>query len=247
MSWILLILLIVGVTSGTLLGSLYSRRYGKPDLLIGLYVAFILTAQMLATKISLFTVGPWHFTAPAGVLVFSVTFLLLDIVNERFGRKATQSMITIAFVSQVAMAFFLWLGTQFHAAPEWAARGELWDSLFSLVPQITVASWIAFFISENIDAYIYAWFRRMTAGRHLWMRNVFSTLPALVVDSCIFVSVAFWGVVPFSMMILVIKGQIVLKWLVGLINVPFMYLNYAILRHKSDLSKHVVWHGDAPE
>src|SRR3989344_5522743 len=223
MHWGLLLLWIIGVTSVTLLGSLYARRYGRSDLLIGLYVAFILAAQMLATKIALFTVGPWHFTAPAGVLVFSVTFLILDIVNERFGRKAAQGMITIAFVAQVAMAFFIWLGTQFHAAPEWAQQGETWDALFSLVPQITVASWVAFFISENIDAYIYAWFRRVTAGRHLWLRNAVSTLPALVIDSALFVPLAFFGVL------------------------PFMYMNYAILRHKGDIPEHELWQGDVPE
>lgn len=221
----------VGVTSFTLLGSLYARRFGRSDLLIGLYVSFVLTAQILAVKVAQFDLGMLGvWTAPAGVLVFSVTFLFLDIVNERFGRGETQRMIIIAFVAQVAMGFFIWLGTHFTADPTMAVRGSEWDHIFSLVPQIVLASWIAFLISENIDAYLFTWLKKLTKSRHLWIRNVFSTLPALAIDSIIFVLIAFHGA-PSGVLQTIIFGQIVIKWMVGIINIPFMYLNHAILHH----------------
>jgi queuosine precursor transporter len=228
MSLTVLLFWAVGVTSVTLLGSFYVRRYGRPDLLIALYVAFVLTAQILATKIASFDLGIAHFSGPAGVLVFSVTFLLLDIMNEKFGRKETQRMIFFAFVAQVAMAFFLWLGTQFTPDPFWAANSDSWNKFFGLVPRITLASWIAFLISENLDAYVFAWFKQWTHGKHLWMRNIFSSIPALALDSLLFVPLAFYGVAGFPIFA-AIKGQIVMKWLVGVISVPFMYLNHTII------------------
>ncbi|OGZ08459.1 MAG: hypothetical protein A3D65_01105 [Candidatus Lloydbacteria bacterium RIFCSPHIGHO2_02_FULL_50_13] len=228
MSLTVILLWAIGVTSVTLVGSLYVRRYDRPDLLIALYVAFVLTAQMLATKIASFDLGFAHFSGPAGVLVFSVTFLLLDIMNERFGRKETQHMIFLAFVAQVAMAFFLWLGTQFTPDPFWASNSDSWNKFFGLVPRITLASWIAFLISENVDAYVFAWFKKLTHDKHLWMRNAFSSIPALALDSLIFVPLAFYGVAGFPV-IAAIKGQIVMKWIVGIISVPFMYLNHAII------------------
>ncbi len=240
MVWSLLVIWAVAVTSFTLLGSLYARRLGRPDLLIGLYVAFVITAQILATKIAQFDLGVASFTAPAGILVFSVTFLLADIINERFGRKETQRVIFIAFIAQVAMAFFVWLGTQFESDPLWSVQGAKWNAIFSMVPRITFASWLAFLISENLDAYIYAWFKEWTQGRHLWMRNVFSSLPALAVDSLIFVPIAFWGA-PFSLIFLIIKGQVIIKWIVGVISIPFMYINRAILLHRTDTPDRVVW------
>ncbi len=246
MSWALVIMWAIGVTSFTLLGSLYARRYERSDLLVGLYVAFVLTAQMLATKMAVFDLGLGHFTAPAGVLVFSVTFLLTDIVNERFGRKEVQRMIFIAFISQIAMTFFLWLGTQFQADPLWSEQGKQWDALFMMVPQISIASWIAFYISENVDAFIYDWFKKRTNGKHLWLRNAVSTLPALALDSIIFIPIAFFGA-PVALLLVAIQGQIALKWLVGVINIPFMYLNHAILtRGKSSLDE-AVWKNMTPE
>lgn len=225
MSLTLLIFWIMGITSFTLLGSWYARKYNKSDLLIGLYVTFVLVAQVLAAKISVFDLGFGTFFGPSGVLVFSITYLLTDIVNEKFGRKETQKMILIAFVSQIAMVFFFWLGVKFTPAPFWTIQ-ETWEQIFNLVPRITLASWIAFIITENFDAYAYSLFKKITKGKHLWMRNVFSSIPALLLDSLIFIPLAFFGVMPVLPLII---GQTAVKWLVGLINIPFMYLNKSIL------------------
>ena len=100
------LLWIIGITSITLVGSLYARKYEKPDLLIALYVTFCISAQILAVKITVFDFGFKQFFVPAGVLVFSITYLLTDIVNEKFGRKETHKMIFIAFITQIAISLF---------------------------------------------------------------------------------------------------------------------------------------------
>lgn len=225
MSLLLVALWIAGITSFTLLGSWYAKKYEKPDLLIGLYVTFVLVAQILAVKISAFDLGFKTFFGPSGLIVFSITYLLTDIVNEKFGRRETQKMIFIAFVSQVAMVSFMWLGTKFTPAPFWTLQ-PTWEQIFGVVPRITLASWIAFLISENFDAYIFAWFKKLTGGNHLWMRNAFSSIPALALDTLIFIPLAFGGLLPIMPLII---GQTVLKWLTGLVNIPFMYLNRRVL------------------
>jgi queuosine precursor transporter len=225
MNILLIILWIISITSFTLIGSWYARKYNKPDLLIGLYVTFVLVSQILAVKISTFNLGFTTFFSPSGVLVFSITYLLTDIVNEKFGRKETQKMILIAFISQVAMLFFFWLGTTFPPAPFWTLQ-ESWNQIFGIVPRITFASWVAFLVSENFDAFMYEFFKKLTKGKHLWTRNVFSSVPSLFFDSVIFIPLAFAGVVPILPLII---GQTAIKWIVGLVNIPFMYLNKAIL------------------
>jgi queuosine precursor transporter len=225
MSLILLVIWIISITSFTLLGSWYAEKYNKPDLLIGLYVSFVLSAQILAAKISVFDLGFGTFYGPSGVLVFSITYLLTDIVNEKFGRKETQRMILTAFVSQIAMVLFFWIGVQLQPAPFWNLQ-PAWEQIFNLVPRITAAGWIAFIITENFDAYVYDWFKKVTKGKHLWARNVFSSIPALFLDSIIFIPLAFLGIAPLIPMII---GQTAVKWIVGLINVPFIYINKRIL------------------
>jgi uncharacterized integral membrane protein (TIGR00697 family) len=182
---------------------------------------FTLTAQVLAVKISIFDLGFKSFFVPSGVLVFSVTFMITDIVNERFGRSATQRMIFITFITQVVMVFLFWLGTHLPAAPFWTLQ-PAWAEIFGLVPRITIASWLAFLVSENVDAIIFNWFRKLTKDRHLWLRNALSSIPSLLLDTLIFIPIAFAGQIPLLPLIV---GQVTLKWIVGILNIPFMYVN----------------------
>ena len=86
----LIIVWIIVITSFSLFGSWYARKYNRADALIGLYVAFVLISNIIAYKIAAYNLGFVTFFATSATLVFSVTFLLTDIVNEKFGRKETQ-------------------------------------------------------------------------------------------------------------------------------------------------------------
>jgi queuosine precursor transporter len=222
LSWIVLITLF------SLFGSWYVRKYGKPDAIIGLYVSFVLTSNVIAYKIVEFDFGFFSVFATAATLVFSVTFLLTDIVNEKFGRKETQKMIFIAFFTQVAVAFFIWLAISLKPAPFWQEQ-ESFAKIIGFAPRMIFASLVAFVISENADAYIFSWLKKMTKGKHLWMRNIFSSLPSMLLDTVIFVIIAFTGVQPLLPLII---GVIAVKWIVGIVNIPFMYLNRWIMKKK---------------
>lgn len=222
---LLIVLWIIGVTLFSLIGSYYARKYQKPDAIIGVYVALIICSNILAYKLATFDLGFATFFAPAATIIFAVTFLLTDVVNEKFGRKETQKMIFIAFIAQIATAFFIWLSISLTPAPFWQDQ-EIFSKILGFAPRIMLASWIAFLISENVDAYIFSWFKTKTKGKHLWMRNAFSSIPSMALDSVIFVSIAFYGIQP---LLPLITGVIVIKWLVGIIDIPFMYLNRWIM------------------
>lgn len=203
----------------------YIRRYRRSDLAIAFYVIYLALSQIIATKIAAFDLIFKTFYAPAAVLIFPFTFQITDIVNEAFGRYEVHRMILIAFVTQVFMTFFLWLATIISPASFWQHQLD-WQNIFSLVPRITLASWVAFLVSENLDAILYAKIRNLTKGRYLWIRNIFSDIPSLAIDSLIFVTIAFYGIMPLWSLIV---GQVILKWVVGVADTPFMYLSRRIL------------------
>jgi uncharacterized integral membrane protein (TIGR00697 family) len=216
-----LILWIIVITAFTFIGAVYARRYNRPDALIALYTTFVILSQIIAAKVAEFDLGFFVVTAPAAVIVYSVTFLFTDIVNEKFGRKETHRMIAIAFTAQVAMVIFFWIGTELKPASFWQNQPS-WESIIGVVPRITLASLIAFLISENLDAVVFHFFKKLTRGKHLWMRTAFSSIPALTIDTFLFITIAFYGVMPLGDLF---EGQIATKYLVGLINIPFMYFN----------------------
>jgi len=221
----LLIIWILIISAFSIFGSIYTKKYNKPDAIIGLYVAVILISNIVAYKIAAFDLGFTTFYATSATIIFAVTFLLTDIINEKFGRKETQKMIFIAFISQVAVAVFILIAIYIDPAPFWQDQ-EMFSKILGFAPRIMLASWIAFLISENVDAYIFSWFKKATKGKYLWMRNIFSSIPSMALDTLIFVTIAFYGVQPLLSLII---GVIVIKWLVGIIDIPFMYLNRWIM------------------
>lgn len=222
----LTILAIVVITTFTVAGSYYARRFEKPDGLIALYVLFTTLSQIMAAKIATFDLIIVTVTAPAAVLIFAVTFLITDIVNEKFGQRQVHAMILITFVTQVAMMVFLYIGGELPPAPFWTNQSA-WDSLLGTVPRIMIASWITFLVSENLDAWLFSVTKRITKGKHLWARNVFSSAPALTVDTVVFVTLAFAGT--GAPVVAIMMGQFATKYLVSILNIPFMYLNRYVL------------------
>ncbi len=199
----------------------YIRVYGRSDLAIAFYIIYLAMAQILATKIVSFNFGAFQIAAPAAVLIFPFTFQIIDIVNEAFGRPVVQRMIVLALLTQVFMNLFLLIGLNLPPASFWELDSA-WRSIFGLVPRITVASWIAFFLSQNFDAFIFDLLRRVTKGRLLGLRNITSDVLGLILDSFIFITLAFYGLKPVIPLII---GQVIIKSIIGGIDFPFIYLS----------------------
>ena len=164
-------------------------------------------------------------TVPAGIIAFSVTFLISDVINERFGRAEAVRVVYITACTQV-VAFLVFLFALRAPAASWWTGQEAFASVIGTSFRIAVAGWVAFFVSETTDAYLFAWFKKLTGGRQVWMRSAFSSIPAMAVDSAVFVSLAFWGVAPLLPLVI---GQAIAKWIAAIIDVPFLYLNRWVL------------------
>lgn len=250
------IFIILGLV--TFVGAWYTAKSDSPHALIGIYILFLTLAQFFAAKIAIFDLGLDSIPllgsflsdlgiipiiAPVGVIVFPFTLQVTDMVNEKFGRKAVYEMIWIALVSQVVMVFLLILAG-FLPVPTFLGDDPLVP--FAIVPAITIASWISFLISERFDAWIYdkirSWIHaKSDAGKewwkYLWIRNVFSDILSLGLDSIIFIPLAFLIfpsiqklfdasiVIPtVEFIFTLIIGQLITKWFLGIIDTPYMYL-----------------------
>jgi queuosine precursor transporter len=229
MSLALTFLWILIVSAFSVLGAWYARQYNRPDALIAFYVTFGAFANIAASKTIAFDLGFTTFFAPAAVLIFSVTFLLTDVVNERFGKAETQRMVGIAVIAQIALVLFSYLVLHAEGAPFFQNQAAF-EAVFGAVPRLVLASLIAFYVSENVDVHLFHWLRQWTGGKHLWVRNALSSLPAMFLDSVLFVTIAFYGVMPILPLII---GLTVIKWLVGIVDIPFMYLSRAVLGKSS--------------
>ena len=142
------VFVILGIV--TYVGAWYTTKTDSPRALLGIYILFLTLAQFFAAKIASFDLGLIVLVAPVGVIVFPFTLQVTDMVNEKFGRKAVYEMIWIAFISQIVMVV-LFIFASFLPVLE----GDDPLAAFAIVPAITLASWISFFISERFDAWLY--------------------------------------------------------------------------------------------
>ncbi len=134
------------------------------------------------------------------------------------------------------MVFFIWFSIEIPGAPFWGSEAQsYWVSFLGSTIRITIASWISFLITENLDALLFAKLKKITKGKNLWIRNVFSDIPTLALDSILFVSIAFGGVLPLDIVLGIIWGQMLTKWFFGIIDTPFMYLSRGIVNGKINI------------
>lgn len=227
-----ILIFILLVSAVTLPASLAARRMQSPEALIALYVLLSALSQILAVKIAVFDFGFMQVTAPAATIIFAVTFLVSDIVNEKFGRRAAWRMVALSFALQILMTVLIAVATVLlPPAPFWHQQGA-WESIFGMVPRIMLASWVAFLLSESFDVWLYDRLRRFTHGRHLWLRNALSSIPALTLDTLLFVTLAFVGTGLELRQVFI--GLFLTKYAVALLDIPFMYLNRALMGERQE-------------
>ncbi len=241
--WLVFLLWVVIIFVSTLLISQYIKMQKREDVAIAFYILFITMSQILAAKIGDFGLGVFQITAPVAVLIFPFTFQITDMVNENFGRRRTHRMILLAFITQIFMSIFIWFSIEVSAAPFWGfdwgsnptEAQQFWLNFFGSTIRITIASWISFIITENLDAILFAKLKKLTRDKNLWIRNVFSDIPALALDSLLFISIAFVGEFPLDVIWMMIWGQMLTKWFFGIVDTPFMYLSRGIINGKINL------------
>lgn len=212
-------------------------------LLVSAYIA----AQTLSDIASIRIVELAGFSMDAGTLIYPITFTLRDLVHKVAGKHVARLLIFVAAGVNLFMAGMFWMVSVLPADLEVGAQLEFGVVLAPLW-RIVFASIIAEVISELIDTEVYsAWVRRFQAKLQ-WGRVLSSNLVAIPIDSALFVSIAFLGVLPSSVVAAVFWTNVLLKGLVTVVSIPLIYLvRPAPLVGHSDPDEVTSVRGDGPD
>ncbi len=191
---------------------------GGENLLLGLaaiFVGSLVIAAVLASKI--IAVGP--LTVPAGVLAYCVTFVCTDVISEIWGKDRAQKVVLSGFGAMLFALVLIKAAVLWPAAPFWSGQAAF-ESVFNLTPRIIAGSLIAYLVSQTFDIWAFHFWKRLTRGRHLWLRNNGSTVLSQFMDSALFILVAFGG--QMEVMPLII-GQWVVKCSIAALDTGVVY------------------------
>ncbi|HEX9793416.1 MAG TPA: queuosine precursor transporter [Planctomycetota bacterium] len=202
-------------------------------MLATLFVGALVVTNLVANKfltVDLTAFGLKKFTLSAGALPYPVTFLVTDLLSEIYGHKRANRVVASGLLVSLFVLGALWLGDLFPAIEESPVDDEAYRQVFRNAWRVVGASMTAYLIAQFVDIRIFHFWKRLTKGKHLWLRNNFSTIVSQLLDSFLVVVVLFAGREEFDWMLPVIFDLWLFKALIALLDTPLFYLGTAGLR-----------------
>ena len=185
------------------------------EIIIGIFAGLIVAAQVLANK----TVTILEFTVPAGVLVYSTSYLLTDVLTEFHGKEEAKKAVWSGFLGSIILVLSINIAIAWPAAAFWKGQEAFTQTLGSTW-RIVAASLAAYVVSQNTDVFLFQRIREYTGESKLYLRNIASTGVSQFIDTVIFIVIAFYGVMPIIPLII---GQYIIKLAIAGLDTPFLY------------------------
>lgn len=187
-------------------------------ILQSLFVSGLVVANIIAAKV----VVIWSLVVPAAIIIYPFTFLLTDIIGELYGKEEASRTVWYGLLASVFAMAVIYVGMLLPVASFMPEKQTAYETLLGPNRRIVLASLLAYLCSQRHDVWAFHYLRRLTKGRHKWLRNNLSTMASQLVDTVIFIGFAFWGVVPHVEKM--IFGQYVIKVLIALAETPVFYM-----------------------
>lgn len=202
----------------------------KVFIALTLYLASLFAANTLGLKIMPFILG---FHVSVAVFSFPFVFLTTDVIGEVYGKKMARFFVRCGFIST---ALFLAYSLISISVP-WADAGlwakESYEQIYGVSMRIALASLVAFAIAEFQDVYAFFLVREKIGERYFWLRSLISNIWSQLLDSALFMLIAFYGVYSNDALLRIIITWWLFKVAMGILYTPLSYLGIWFLRDKT--------------
>lgn len=183
--------------------------------------------------------GLYTFEISVGILPYPITFLITDLISEIYGKKMANRVVTAGIFASVFSLLIVSAG-QVVPATDWSPIDNgLFDQVFGATVLAVLASMIAYLLAQYIDIHLYHFWKNLTKGKHLWLRNNFSTFLSQFVDtaSVLFLLCVF-GKIDWALFGGLLLSGYLFKVIVAACDTPFMYLGVALFRKRFKMEQH---------
>lgn len=182
--------------------------------------------------------GTSLFELSVGILPYPVTFLITDLVSEVYGRKKANQVVTAGIFASFFSMGIIFIANQTPAILNSPIDDETFDRVFALSPIAVLASMLAYLFAQYIDIAIYHFWKDLTRGKHLWLRNNFSTFLSQTVDTVTVVSLlCIFGVLPWDKFYGLVISGVLFKIMMALLDTPLLYLSVYIFKKRFGLKQ----------
>jgi len=182
------------------------------------FVAVLLISNTVAVKV--FQFGSIILTGAA--MIFPISYIFGDILTEVYGYAASRKIIWSGMAAMIFMAVCYYLVQLLPPAVFWPGQGA-YEAILGVVPRIVLGSMFGYFAGEFANSYVLSKIKIRMKGRRLWVRTISSTIVGELVDTALFVSIAFYGAIPAASMLAAIVSGYLAKVLIEVVFTPVTY------------------------
>lgn len=201
-----------------------------------LSITCLVVSNVTASKVYDVSLLGFDIIVPVGTTLFCMTFLATDVISEIWGRSHALFVVFLGLFARLVTAGFFMLAVLIDGAESWNNQ-EAYQSILGASSRILIGGVVGYTVASVVDAYVFHYFREKHKGKNLlFIRNNVSTFTAHLIGATLFVTIAFYGVVPNEKLIQIVAGNMIIKWLMAFIDTPLVYIirNYALNRKLLD-------------
>lgn len=189
------------------------------DVVACMFVAVYIISQVSSAK--LFSLGPFIF--PGAIVIFPFAYIFGDILTEVYGYARTRRVIWLGFIAAALLAIVLTIVQFLPPAPNWEFQSG-YEQILGVVPRVVLGSLLAYWAGEFANSFVMAKMKIWTGGKMLWARTIGSTVVGQLVDSIVFGTIAFAGIIPWSVIFTLVGSLYLFKVLYEIVATPLTYL-----------------------
>ncbi|HZB94328.1 MAG TPA: queuosine precursor transporter [Herpetosiphonaceae bacterium] len=197
-------------------------------------VAIFITCLLIANIIAVKLVNIFGMTVPAAIVIFPISYICGDVLTEVYGYRRARQVIWLGFGCNLLAVVAIWAGQMLPGAAFWDAQAA-YVRILGFTPRLLVASFCAYLVGEFANSIVMARMKVLTAGRMLWTRTIGSTIIGEGLDSLIFITIAFLGVIPPGGILSAIVTQWLFKVAYETLATPLTYAVVNFLKRQEGL------------
>lgn len=200
-------------------------------ILAALFIASLVTSNLIFQKFfywypfQMEVYGVKLFEVSVGLLPYPLTFLITDILSEIYGKRKANEVVIAGIFASFFSLLIIYVSKEAPATTWSTVNDTTFINVFGAAPLAVLASMMAYLFAQFIDIRVYHFWKNFTQGKHLWLRNNFSTFSSQFIDTAtVLILLCSFGIINWDKFWGLMISGVVFKFIIALLDTPFLYL-----------------------
>lgn len=211
-------------------------------ILAALFIASLVTSNLIFQKF--FYWYPFHievfdtklFEVSVGLLPYPITFLITDILSEIYGKRKANEVVIAGIFASFFSLLIIYISKEVPATSWSPIKDDVFVNVFGAAPLAVLASMLAYLFAQFIDIRVYHFWKKLTKGKHLWLRNNFSTFSSQIIDTLtVLLLLCSFEIIDWKNFLGLLISGVLFKMMIAVLDTPLLYLVVYAFRKRFNL------------